>query len=301
MSLMVGSCRRGSKGPRPKTSSRISSMTRSFSTRLSGVFSSSTSLATAARISARTRSPAMEDSASRLIRSRSLRCRVNFNSWYSGVEPSRVKSRFTQPVSRLSPDLAPESIMEAILVCLLSEQCEAFLAGSRRLFLFEIGQLQGELGNLLAELGSAGEHTARGVGFVQLGVVVGHAAEDRRAEHLFEFARRDIEPPRSAVENQLDTVLAVTAVNEGLDDLLGLVQRGDFQGGDQAGFIDFFERRHPQVGEAASQIDQGPIVVRARKAEHLPDLLVLGLLLGGQESVGDEMLPSKVLDVKGYD
>ena len=60
-------------------------MTRSFSTRLSGVFSSSTSLATAARISARTRSPAIEESASRLIRSRSLRCSVNFSSWYSGV------------------------------------------------------------------------------------------------------------------------------------------------------------------------------------------------------------------------
>ena len=60
-------------------------MTRSFSTRLSGVFSSSTSLATAARISARTRSPAIEESASRLIRSSSFRCSVNFSSWYSGV------------------------------------------------------------------------------------------------------------------------------------------------------------------------------------------------------------------------
>jgi len=57
----------------------------SFSTRLRGVFSSSTNFATAARISARTRSPAMEDSASRLMRSSNLRCRVNFNSWYSGV------------------------------------------------------------------------------------------------------------------------------------------------------------------------------------------------------------------------
>src|ERR1035437_9683268 len=298
---MVGSCSRGSRGPRPKTSSRISSMTRSLSTRLRGVFSSSTSLATAARISARTRSPAMEDSASRLIRSSSLRCSVNFNSWYSGVEPSRVKSRFTQPVSRLSPDLDPLSIMEAMVVCLLSEQCEAFLGVSRRFVLFEIRQLQGEPGNLLPQLGTAREHAALRVGFVLLGIVVGHGAKDRRSQHLFEFGRRDVQPLGGAVENQLDTVLAVTAVNQGLDDLLGLVQRGDFQGGDQAGFIDFFERRHPQVGEAASQIDQGPIVVRARKAEHLPDLLVLGLLLGGQESVGDEMLPSKVLDVKGYD
>src|ERR1051326_7965090 len=51
MSLTVGSCSRGSSGPRPNTSSRISSITRSFSTRLRGVFFSSTSLATAARIS----------------------------------------------------------------------------------------------------------------------------------------------------------------------------------------------------------------------------------------------------------
>src|ERR1035437_7419762 len=155
---MVGSCSRGSRGPRPKTSSRISSMTRSLSTRLRGVFSSSTSLATAARISARTRSPAMEDSASRLIRSSSLRCSVNFNSWYSGVEPSRVKSRFTQPVSRLSPDLDPLSIMESMVVCLLSEQCEACLGVSRRFVLFEIRQLQGEPGNLLPQLGTAREH-----------------------------------------------------------------------------------------------------------------------------------------------
>src|ERR1035441_7028587 len=34
MSDIVGSCSRGSSGPRPKTSSRISSITRSFSTRL---------------------------------------------------------------------------------------------------------------------------------------------------------------------------------------------------------------------------------------------------------------------------
>src|ERR1035438_5140872 len=34
---MVGSCKSGSSGPRPNTSSRISSITRSFSTRLRGV------------------------------------------------------------------------------------------------------------------------------------------------------------------------------------------------------------------------------------------------------------------------
>ena len=85
MSLTVGSWSSGSSGPRPKTSFRTSSMTRSFSTRLSGVFSSSTSRASAPRISVRTRSPAIEDSVSRLIRSSSLRWSVNFNSWYSGV------------------------------------------------------------------------------------------------------------------------------------------------------------------------------------------------------------------------
>jgi hypothetical protein len=77
-------------------------MMRSFSTKLRGVFSSSTSLATVARIWPRTRSPAIEESASRLIRSRSFRCSVNFNSWYSGVDSSRSKSLFTQPASRFA-------------------------------------------------------------------------------------------------------------------------------------------------------------------------------------------------------
>ena len=69
----VGSCSKGSRGPSPNTSFRTSSVTRSFSIRLSGVVSSSTSRATAARTSRRTRSPPREDSASRLIRSISLR------------------------------------------------------------------------------------------------------------------------------------------------------------------------------------------------------------------------------------
>src|ERR1019366_4005939 len=119
MSLTVGSCSSGSSGPSPKTSSRISSITRSFSTRLRGVFSSSTSLATAVRTSARTRSPDLEESASRLIRSSSLRWSVNFSSWYSGVDASLVKRRFTQPVSRFWRALPAASTIVAIIFFLL--------------------------------------------------------------------------------------------------------------------------------------------------------------------------------------
>ena len=57
----MGSCNNGSSGPSPKTSLRTSSVMRSFSSRLSGVLSSSRSFATAARISPRTRSPPSED------------------------------------------------------------------------------------------------------------------------------------------------------------------------------------------------------------------------------------------------
>ena len=39
----------------------------------------------AARISVRTRSPAIDESASRFTRSSSFLCSVNFSSWYSGV------------------------------------------------------------------------------------------------------------------------------------------------------------------------------------------------------------------------
>src|SRR5260370_40429837 len=77
----------------------MSSMTWSVTTSLCGACYSSRSKATAVPTSARSRSLDMEETASRLIRSSSLRCSVNFNSWYSGDDPSLVNRRFTQPVS----------------------------------------------------------------------------------------------------------------------------------------------------------------------------------------------------------
>ena len=58
----------------------------------------------------------------------------------------------------------------------------------------------------------------------------------------------------------------------------------------------------PRRRQAAAQIHQRPIVVRTREGQHLPDLLVLGLLLGGQgqrrgdnlhagNAVGDQRFP----------
>ena len=103
MSDTVGSWSSGSSGPSPNTSFRTSSVTRSFSTRLSGVVSSSTSRATAARISIRTRSPPNEDSASRLMRSISLRWSENFSSWYSGASGCALNKRVTQLASPRLP------------------------------------------------------------------------------------------------------------------------------------------------------------------------------------------------------
>src|ERR1039458_2673160 len=65
----------------------------------------------------------IEESASRLIRSSSLRWRVNFNSWYSGVDASLLKSRLTQPVSRCSPIFVAGSITAAIVFFLYVENC----------------------------------------------------------------------------------------------------------------------------------------------------------------------------------
>ena len=80
MSEMAGSCSSGSSGPRPKTSSSTSSLICCFSSELSSVGSASISEITAWRTSARTRWLSMVASASRLILSTSLRCRVNFSS-----------------------------------------------------------------------------------------------------------------------------------------------------------------------------------------------------------------------------
>ena len=82
---MVGSCSSGSSGPSPKTSSSTSSLICCFSIELSSVGSASISESSAWRTSPRTRWLSMVASASRLILSSSLRCSVNFSSWYSGL------------------------------------------------------------------------------------------------------------------------------------------------------------------------------------------------------------------------
>ena len=46
-----------------------------------------------------------------------------------------------------------------------------------------------------------------------------------------------------AVQDQPDAVLAVSAVEQRLDDLLGLVQRRHFQRGHQARLVDLFHAR----------------------------------------------------------
>src|SRR6202451_4177357 len=86
MSEIVGSCSSGSSGPSPKTSSRTSSEICCFSSELRRVGSASISEITAWRTSARTLWLSMVARASRLILSTSLRCRVNFSSWYSGFK-----------------------------------------------------------------------------------------------------------------------------------------------------------------------------------------------------------------------
>ena len=173
--------------------------------------------------------------------------------------------------------------------------------------LFQAGQLQRQPGDLLAELAIAVQHAALGVGFVQLRIIVGDHGENRHSQHLFQLARGDIQTLGRAVENQPDAVLAVSAVEQRLDDLFGLVQRRHLQRGHQAGLVDFFQRGHGDVAQAAAQVDQRPVVVRPREGQHVAHLLVLELLLGSQgqrrghdldarNAVRDQRLP--VVDVQ---
>ena len=60
------------------------------------------------------------------------------------------------------------------------------------------------------------------------------------------------------------------------------MQRRHFQRGHQAGLVDLFQRGHGDAAQAAAQIHQGPVVVRPREGQNVPDLVALGLLLGGQ-------------------
>ncbi len=94
MSEMVGSSSKASRGPSPKTSSSTSSITCCLSMELSSVDSPSISATSACRTSLRMRWLSMEASASRLIRSSSLRCRVNFSSWHSGFRLARLRPAF---------------------------------------------------------------------------------------------------------------------------------------------------------------------------------------------------------------
>ncbi len=101
MSEMVGSCSSGSSGPSPNTSSSTSSQICCFSSELSSVGSESISAMSAWRTSLRTRWLSIVARASRLILSTSLRCKVNFSSWYSGLSapfdlPPFFRSRCSQ-------------------------------------------------------------------------------------------------------------------------------------------------------------------------------------------------------------
>src|SRR5579863_10257588 len=83
MSEMVWSLSRGSSGPRPKISSRISRDNRSRSAKLRGITSLLTELRMRTRTSSRAESPVERPSFSRSRRSRILRCRSAFTCWYS--------------------------------------------------------------------------------------------------------------------------------------------------------------------------------------------------------------------------
>ena len=68
--------------------------------------------------------------------------------------------------------------------------------------------------------------------------------KDGEPHHPFQFAGRDVQPFWRAIENQLDLVLAESAVEQRLRNLLGLVERRHFEGGHQTGLVAFLERRH---------------------------------------------------------
>ncbi len=83
ISETVGSLSKGSSGPSPKISSRISRARRSRSAKLSGTASLLTVLRISSRTSSRAVSPGERPSFSRSKRSRILRCRSALTCWYS--------------------------------------------------------------------------------------------------------------------------------------------------------------------------------------------------------------------------
>src|SRR5438270_9905357 len=205
MSEMVGSASRGSSGPSPKTSCRTSSMTRSFSRILRGVFSSSTSFATAERTSLRTRSLATDDNASRLIRSSSFRCNRNFNSWYSGVYDCGLKSLLTHSFSR--NDNAVPAIFSP------DSEKRVLSLGS---LVLGAGNFHCQTAKLLAEDGAGRQQFAFGVRFIQSRIVAGQRHVNSRSQHGLQLLHRHVVTFRSAIQNQSQLILPKAAVQKTL-------------------------------------------------------------------------------------
>ena len=105
ISEIVGSRSRGSSGPRPNTSSSTSSMTRSFSARLSGVCSSSTSFRhggtdfRARALASQRRKSFQVDAIDQLAVNRELQLLV-FGTRAVAVRHTRNPSRFLPRVAR---------------------------------------------------------------------------------------------------------------------------------------------------------------------------------------------------------
>src|ERR1019366_8931876 len=139
-------------------------------------------------------------------------------------------------------------------------------------------------------------------GFVQLLIRVGYHAKNRDAQHFFQFIGSDIEAFGRAVENQPDAAFSKAAVEQRLNNLFGLVQRGDLEGGHQAGLVDLLQGGHGDAAQAAAQVDQAPVVVRPGEGHNVADLVAGGLQFGGEHvrgghdldvgnAIGDQGLP----------
>src|SRR5581483_1155828 len=222
MSETVGSCKSGSSGPSPKTSSSTSSIIPSRSPKLRGVCSSSTRRLTAARISERICSSGRIDSASRFTLLSSLRCRANLRSWYSGGYVFRLNSRETQPsfldaVGMISRDDVPEAIQIS-----LSKKGKRALLGLLRLDTCNPCRKAREMP---VQHAVGIQEPAGGISFVQRLVVIWDHGVDRMPDNRFQFVRTDVRTLRHPVQHQVNLVLSKSLAAQTFDHLLGVAQR----------------------------------------------------------------------------
>src|SRR4029079_7426173 len=284
MSLTFGSRSRGSSGPRPKTSSRMSPRICSRSAMLTGVASSDISSKTSVRISVSARCRSTDASASRLRRLSSLRWTLPFSWVYCGrTSAGRGTAAGPDPdpvVGGLfGPFWGAGAVADMTTSCLAQEaeretECRlALVAGGLVAAITGRNDLAGEAVELRRDLRVVrqGQRHAR----VERGghglVVARKRVVDSVAESGLVLLRRDHVLVGRAVQQNADPLAADAELPDAIDQPLRVAHGRHVGIGDDEDRVVSVKRRDAACVDLVARVDDDVVVRPAEHAEQLLD------------------------------